>query len=240
LFRLQFVLIVSTLFSASLFAQQQLDCVTTHYPPYTVFTEDEPPTGRDIGLLRALSKAMDWDIEFIDIPWGRLKRSIHTEPFQCYFSLANIEDRSEYLQFSKIPLHTTQYALFYRSGISEGQLRNWTSLRIGGMRGIRISEKFIAEYNIEPKDFIYLDSNESLVDMLLLGRIDGFVTNNVVGNMLTRHEQGIDSFVISSLDVPVFLAIHKSMQVDMDKVDTVLNDLIQAHQKVMASNERAR
>ena len=108
------------------------------------------------------------------------------------------------------------------------------------MRGIRISEKFIAEYNIEPKDFIYLDSNESLIDILQLGRIDGFVTNRVVGNMLTRHEQGIDSFVISSLDVPVFLAIDKSMQVDMDKVDTVLNNLIQAQQKEMASNETVR
>ena len=75
--------------------------------------------------------------------------------------------------------------------------------------------------------------------MLQLGRIDGFVTNRVVGNMLTRHEQGIDSFVISSLDVPVFLAIDKSMQVDMEKVDAVLNDLIQAQQKVMASNETA-
>ena len=57
--------------------------------------------------------------------------------------------------------------------------------------------------------------------------------------MLTRHEQGIDSFVISSLDVPVFLAIDKSMQVDMEKVDAVLNDLIQAQQKVKASNETA-
>ncbi len=75
--------------------------------------------------------------------------------------------------------------------------------------------------------------------MLQLGRIDGFVTNRVVGNMLIRHEQGIESFVISSLDVPVYLAIDKSMQVDMEKVDAVLNDLIQAQQKVMASNETA-
>lgn len=237
LFRIRLVLLLSTFLTVPAFAQQSVGCVTTHYPPYTIFNEDSPPTGRDIGLLRGLFKAMNWDVEFIDIPWGRLKRSIGSEPFQCYFSLANIEDRSEHLTFSSVPLHVTQYALFYRASIPEAQLQNWRGLRIGGVRGITVSDKFIRQYNIKPDDFIYLDSNESLVEMLDRGRIDAFVTNQIVGNMLTRHHQDIASFVISTLDVPVYLAVDKSMNIDMNKVDEVLTKLVEEQQREMASNQ---
>lgn len=237
LFRVRLVLLLSTLFTVPTFAQQSVGCVTTHYPPFTIFNEGSPPTGRDIGLLRGLFKAMNWDVEFIDIPWGRLKRSINSEPFQCYFSLANIEDRSDHLTFSSVPLHVTQYALFYRASIPESQLQNWRGLRIGGVRGITVSDKFIRQYNIKPDDFIYLDSNESLVEMLNRGRIDAFVTNQIVGNMLTRHHQDIDSFVISTLDVPVYLAVDKSMNIDMTKVDELLTKLVEEQQKEMANNQ---
>lgn len=243
LLRLKFVLILSTIFSSALWANQEtnpnaqpLGCVTTHYPPYTIFNEDEPPSGRDIGLLEGLANAMGWKIEFIDIPWGRLKRSITTAPFQCYFSLANIENRSDHLTFSSVPLHVTQYALFYRNSLSEKQLQSWRGLRIGGVRGITVSDKFIHQYNIEPDDFIYLDSNESLVDMLQLGRIDAFVTNQIVGNMLTRHHADISSFVISTLDVPVYLAVDKSLNIDMSAVDKILTELVNEQQKEMANN----
>ena len=77
-----------------------LRCVTTHYPPFTIFDEKSDTfTGLDIEYLTFIERNLNLKIDVIHLPWARVKKEMALGYYDCYFSLANTEERAKYLDF---------------------------------------------------------------------------------------------------------------------------------------------
>jgi len=112
-----------------------LRCATTHYPPFTIYDEQTNTfSGLDIEYLRFIERNLNLNIDVVHLPWARIKKEMTLGYYDCYFSLANNKERSQYLDFTSEPLHITQFGLF---GKTKEQL-NTTDLsaaRIAMLRG---------------------------------------------------------------------------------------------------------
>lgn len=65
-----------------------------------------------------------------------------------------------------------------------------------------------------------------MLEMLQLGRIDGFVTNYLFGSLLTQNNKNIKHFIISELDIPAYLAFKKGFIDDVDLINEQLTKII--------------
>ncbi|MDP5131613.1 MAG: transporter substrate-binding domain-containing protein [Paraglaciecola sp.] len=208
---------------------KEMVCLTTHYPPYTIYREKQRDfVGRDMHYLNQLASRLNWHLTVLNFPWGRVKLEIEKDQYNCIFSLAYNQRRSEFLDYTAHPLHVTQYAVFYAKQHAQIQQKNLAGKVVAVLRGIPLDEHVLNKYGLGQATIIYLDSNETLLEILTTGRVDASVLNDEVGRFLLERssfKHNIDSFVVSEFELPVYLAFRKGT-VDMPVIDATLTQIM--------------
>jgi polar amino acid transport system substrate-binding protein len=216
--------------SAERVKAQKLTCLTTHYPPFAVFQGKKKGfTGLDVAILERLAQRLNWQIEILNFPWGRVKIEIEKNNFNCFFSLAYTPERGKFLEYTQRPMHVTQYGVFFLAGNEALSQQNFTGKNIGLLRSMPLPQPLLAIDQVRNANFVYLDSNETLLEILLTGRIDASITNFAVGNYLRdtlNLQQQVRSVVLSDYELPVYLAFRQGTQ-DIVKVNSALQGIIQ-------------
>jgi len=126
-----------------------LRCVTTHYPPFTIYDEKADTfTGLDIDYIKFIEKNLNLKIDVVHLPWARVKKEMELGYYDCYFSLANYKERTEYLDFTSEPLHTTKFGLFT---LNEDNLLidDLSKAAIAMLRGVILPKIIAKKYSLD-------------------------------------------------------------------------------------------
>lgn len=221
-----FILLILLISTHSFAAEKTLTCATTHYPPYTIFDKSNNTfTGLDMAIIDPVFKQLNLDIKIVNLPWIRLKQEIKKNTFDCYFSLAKINDRELFLEYSNIPTHITTISIFHSKKLKNNDFSN---KQVGIHRGINFHLDILAHYNLQHADFHRLPSNEILFKMLQRKRIDAVVTNKVVGEYILKNQYAdfdVGVLEINEYRLPVYLAFKKGV-IDINSVNKALFNII--------------
>lgn len=210
-------------------AAKDMVCLTTHYPPYTIYRDKQQDfVGLDMRYINKLASKLNWNLTVLNFPWGRLKLEIEKDQFNCFFSLAYEPQRAKYLDYTHHPLHTTEYGVFFLKGKRHFAQQNLANQIVGVLRGVPLAPKALKQNNLNQAKFVFLDSNETLLSILHTGRVDASVLNYQVGLYLLNAEpnsENIDSFKVAEYQLPVYLAFRKGTQ-DVKVVDIAFEQVI--------------
>lgn len=143
-----------------------LRCVTTHYPPFTIFDEKSDTfTGLDIEYLTFIERNLNLKIDVIHLPWARVKKEMALGYYDCYFSLANTKERAKYLDFTSVPLHTTKYGLF---ALNKDKLLtdDLSNTPIAMLRGVALPEVIAKKYSLDENNLLRSLSTKDTFELL--------------------------------------------------------------------------
>lgn len=203
-----------------------IECATTHYPPFTSFTDDIP-SGYDTEIVIKLAKALNFNVKIYNVPWGRLKQSISQGVFDCFFSLAYEDERAKYLQYLSAPTHITKYSIFSLNAMALSE-RNLTGKIIGLHRGIPLPGELIKKLNLKERNIFYFTSESELIGALVMQRIDAFITNNIVGRFYLselNQQKLVFESEITGYELPVFITF-KGGAVGPDEANRALGKIL--------------
>ena len=91
--------------------------------------------------LNQLANRLNWKLTVLNFPWGRVKKEIEKNQFDCFFSLAYHKDRAKYLTYTEFPLHITQYGVFFQKHNSQIHQKNLANKIVGVLRGIPLETR---------------------------------------------------------------------------------------------------
>ena len=211
----------------SLFAKT-LNCATTHYPPFTVFSDTTNEfTGLDMDIINPVFNNLNIKLNVENLPWARLKVEIKLNNFDCYFSLGKFDYRETYLDYTDVPMHVTKVAIFYHKSADKPGT-NFSDKVVGIHRGINLYRDIPEKYGIHESRLHKLPSNDVLFEMLALQRLDVVVTSNDVGEYILQKQHSqldVEKLVIDGYQLPVYLAFRKGV-VDINSFNKELIKVI--------------
>jgi len=226
LYKFRLIILFSLLFSNNSFAGKTLICATTHYPPYTIFDESNNTfTGLDMAIINPVFKQLQLEVKIVNIPWARLKKEIDKNTYDCYFSLAKLQNREQFLEYSNIPTHITRISIFHPKN---KQNIDFSNKKVGIHRGINFHQDILSFYGLQHSVFHKLPSNEILFQMLHHQRVDAVVTSKAVGEYILKNQYAdfaVDILDIAEYKLAVYLAFKKGV-VDISTVNKALFKII--------------
>ncbi|MBH0038698.1 substrate-binding periplasmic protein [Pseudoalteromonas sp. SWN166] len=195
-----------------------LRCVTTHYPPFTIYDEKADTfTGLDIDYIKFIEKNLNLKIDVVHLPWARVKKEMKLGYYDCYFSLANYKERTEYLDFTSEPLHTTKYGLFT---LNEDNLLtdDLSKAAIAMLRGVILPEIIATKYTINENNLLRSLSTEATFELLEKNRVQYAITNYQAGLWYSKKYKNIYAKQLNDYSFPVYIAFKRGV------IDTKLVD----------------
>jgi polar amino acid transport system substrate-binding protein len=159
-----------------------LTCYSTTYEPY-VFEQDGIVLGVDADVVREIGYRLGIKINIALKPWVRLERDIKSGEEDCAFAYFRSDERLDYMHFTHVPLHITNYTLFV---LKENQ-RTFSDLKdIAGFvvainQGFKTTPEFEAAVEQEIVTEYRVREDQLSFKMLNARRVDAVLTNNFVG-----------------------------------------------------------
>ncbi|MBH0027259.1 transporter substrate-binding domain-containing protein [Pseudoalteromonas sp. SWN29] len=188
-----------------------LRCVTTHYPPFTIYDEKADTfTGLDIDYIKFIEKNLNLKIDVVHLPWARVKKEMKLGYYDCYFSLANYKERTEYLDFTSEPLHTTKYGLFT---LNEDNLLtdDLSKAAIAMLRGVILPEIIATKYTINENNLLRSLSTEATFELLEKNRVQYAITNYQAGLWYSKKYKNIYARQLNDYSFPVYIAFKRGV-----------------------------
>ncbi len=195
-----------------------LRCVTTHYPPFTIFDEKSDTfTGLDIEYLTFIERNLNLKIDVIHLPWARVKKEMALGYYDCYFSLANTKERAKYLDFTSVPLHTTKYGLF---ALNKDKLLtdDLSNTPIAMLRGVPVPEVIAKKYNLDENNLLRSLSTKDTFELLEKKRVEYAITNYQAGLWYSKEYKNISARQLNEFTFPTYIAFKRGV------IDTKLVD----------------
>ena len=195
-----------------------LRCVTTHYPPFTIYDEKADTfTGLDIDYIKFIEKNLNLKIDVVHLPWARVKKEMALGYYDCYFSLANTEERAKYLDFTSVPLHTTKYGLF---ALNKDKLLtdDLSNTPIAMLRGVILPEIIATKYTINENNLLRSLSTKDTFELLEKKRVEYAITNYQAGLWYSKKYKNIYARQLNDYSFPVYIAFKRGV------IDTKLVD----------------
>lgn len=218
---MRFLILFILIFTHSLgFAaqKQNLRCVTTHYPPFTIYdAHTNSFTGIDIGYLKHFEQTLNVTIDVVHLPWARVQKEMKTSQYDCYFSLAYNEERAKYLSFTNIPLHTTKYGVFK---VNNTPLKtDLSDAVIAVLRGVTLPDVIIKKYAINDDKLMRSLSTVASFQLLNKGRVDYVITNYEAGLWYSKNNKNITATELNEYQLPVYIAFKPGV-INISQVNT--------------------
>jgi polar amino acid transport system substrate-binding protein len=136
--------------------------------------------GLNVDVLREAAARLGIAIEFRAMPWRRL---------DCAFAMSRTPAREQYLEFGKVPLQPTEYALFVRQADTlpaVGKLDDLAGKVIGVRGGFRLPEAIAAGVAQGRWSIAEVPTDAANFQKLALRRIDAVLADGVVGQYTVK------------------------------------------------------
>lgn len=194
-------------------------CTHLGFEPY-VIKDQKKLSGIDIDIVHELIERAHLDAEITLLPWARLLHSLQNGSCDAGFSLFDSDPRRHYVDYIfSAPIHVSNIVLFTRKG-KEFRFEKISDIynhTIAYNRGFRFSHEL--NMSIENRFIPHqeYDNLKSAISMLLAGRIDAILENEVRVNYFLK-SYGVEE-KLSQLNVPfmplepAFLVLSKKTQV---------------------------
>lgn len=200
-------------------AQQEapLTCYSTAFEPFVIQHADGRISGIDVDVIAEIAARTGLTIRIGLKPWLRLEQDFREgNAVSCAFAYSRSAERLAYMQFTEVPLHTTEYVLFYRRDRLP-DYRGLESLRgrtIAVNRGFRRPAAFDEALAAGQFKLFEVTQDRQSMQMLERGRIDAVLANLDVGRYLIKQlglsEQIVAGPALSSM--PTFLVFSSDPQ----------------------------
>ena len=171
-----YLFFIFTFYSPLVLAQKsELNVAVFIEPPYVDFVEDQY-VGRNIEIVKLLSKSLDLTPVFIRCPFARCLTMVKQGQADMILGLKKSAKREKDLMFLNPPLRVQHYPLRFFTLVSKkiaiNQFSDLENITIGVLRGASYFDLFDKSEAITK---VELTSRDQLVNMLLRGRIDTFL-----------------------------------------------------------------
>lgn len=160
----------------------KLRLAATDMPPYQVIRADGTASGIDIDLMTEAAQRMPCAIEWITVPRTRAMVLVQEGKVDGVPGVARTAEREAFGLFSQ-PMRQGRNALIVRKNTSaDYPLESLTALaaskfRLGATAGTKYSQEFedLLKGGALVDNLVIVQNGESAMNMLLRGRIDGFL-----------------------------------------------------------------
>lgn len=157
------------------------------WPPY--ISEKLEHYGFISQIVTEAFEMVGFNVEYGFYPWKRSYELAKSGEWDCSLIWSWNEERDRFFYFSS-DIGTFQHVIMYRKSntVSYKTVTDLKGETIGGVRGYFYGEVF--EKAIKDGVFIYItyNSDSQLINLLLKGRIDGFVVEKGVARGLMRND----------------------------------------------------
>ncbi|MCC2616840.1 transporter substrate-binding domain-containing protein [Aestuariibacter halophilus] len=171
-----------------------LTMAVDHFPPYTVLNDNQPPSGLDVQIMRAIATPLHAQLNFVQCPFARCVKMLENGSADVYVSLFRSPQREKRIHFVEPAIAKEPPQAFYVRADSPLRIDSYDALSNLTIGVLRDSEYF-AEFDQDKRlRKVPLSTLEGLIDMLLKGRIDTFIGSQTVTDYLlasTGHSEEI-------------------------------------------------
>jgi len=206
--------------------------------PFSFYNKEGELAGLDIEFVNAIAKQANLTIEYEDMPWKRVLKSVETGEVDLTVGASFSEERDKYAYFS-IPYREEIVHLIIKRGMNRlFQLNSLTDLFngkyiIGIEDGYYYGSEFEAlrhnaRFRSRMNEVIDLNQN---VNMLLKSRIDGFLAEpEPLKHFLDQHglynQFEVHPFIINRNDVALMLSRKSVSRAQVDAINQAIKALI--------------
>lgn len=147
--------------------------------------------GLNVDVLREAAARLGIAIEFRAMPWRRLESELARPQgtVDCAFAMSRTPAREQYLEFGKVALQPTEYALFVRRDDTlpaVGKLDDLAGKVIGVRAGFRLPEAIAAGVAQGRWSIAEVPTDAANFQKLALRRIDAVLADGVVGQYTVK------------------------------------------------------
>ena len=159
-------------------------------------------SGINVDILTEAAHRVGIAIEFRVTPWRRLESELarKSDAIDCAFALSRTPQREAYLEFGKVPMQPTEYALFVRADSGISQLDDLAGKTIGARAGFRLPDEIKAGAEAKRWRVEEVSSDSADFQKLALKRVDAVLADSFVGRY-TMHQLGASG--IKRLEPPL-------------------------------------
>lgn len=210
-----------------------LTCYSTAFEPFVIEHANGEISGIDVDVIREIARRTGLNISIGLKPWLRLEQEFREgNKVACGFAYSLTEARQQYLHFTRVPLHTTEYVLFYRREdipVYQG-LESLRGKTVAVNRGFRRPEAFDQALKAGVFKLFEVTEDSQGFQMLERHRVDAVLANQDVGRyQLFRLQPMVDVGVSPSLTrMPTYLvfARHSPTAAYAERFDQALSEII--------------
>ncbi|SHJ06229.1 amino acid ABC transporter substrate-binding protein, PAAT family [Malonomonas rubra DSM 5091] len=198
--------------SASAEVRQLQISISTGYPPFYFFTEDDQPAGICIDIIDQVAEKMGIKVEYVSYPWKRMLEYGRTGEVDAVLPLFQTREREQFLLFPAEALVIEENRFFTSAGSSvtySGQLSDVTDYSIGVVDGFSYGSQFD---QIELEHKIVSETLEQLIRLVAYQRVDLAIGNSKVINYTAHLMAKADQIRFLSPPVtadPLFIGFSK-------------------------------
>lgn len=162
-----------------------LVCHDDVFVPYFMQNEGRIE-GLNVDVLREAASRIGIAIAFRATPWRRLESEL-AKPggaVDCAFAMSRTPRREQYLEFGKVALQPTEYALFVRQGEATAipaRLEDMAGKVIGVRAGFRLPDEVVAGAASGRWSVAEVPSDAANFQKLALHRVDAVLADSYVG-----------------------------------------------------------
>ncbi|EMP56185.1 ABC-type amino acid transport/signal transduction system protein [Marinobacter santoriniensis NKSG1] len=201
--------------SSTASAGGKLHIYTENYPPYNTSTNgksyahnEDDISGICTGMVKAMLSRVDYDYVMKMRAWSYAYDWVQGRKNHGLFCTARTDEREDLFQWVG-PLASIKWTLFAApdSDIQLSSLEDAKNLRIGGYKGDVMSE-YLADHGYNVVMSVSGDVNPR---RLVLGEVDLWVTDGLVGPLVAKDEYDIEGLrpVLVFRETPMYLAMSK-------------------------------
>ena len=162
-----------------------LVCHDDVFVPYFM-QNDGRIEGLNVDMLREAASRLGISISFAAMPWRRLETEL-AKPggsVDCAFAMSRTPQREQYLEFGKVPLQPTEYALFVRQADGARPVVHLDDLAgkvIGVRAGFRLPDEIADGVASGRWKIAEVQTDTANFQKLALRRIDAVLADSYVG-----------------------------------------------------------
>lgn len=193
------------------------------YPPFNYLTETGEVAGFDVDVAQEIANRLGKDLVYVTTSWDGIVEGLRAKRYDGILgSMGITEERRKVVDFSQ-PYYYSGPQLITRKDSAIKQVEDLTADHTLGLVTGTTFEKDAQMLGTKVK--LYEDDNQTLIE-LLNGRIDGVLTDRIVGlNAIAALEEGDRLTLVGSVlrSEVMAIAFHKENTALRDEVNDVLS-----------------
>lgn len=160
-----------------------LTCYDDVFAPY-VMQNGGVVSGLNVDILREAGARLGIVIDVAVMPWRRLESELARRQdgaVDCAFAFSRTPEREGYMEFGKIPMQPTEYALFVRADSPINGLQDMSGKTLGVRAAFRLPEVIRAGAAEKFWQLSEVGTDAANFQKLSLQRVDAVLADGVVG-----------------------------------------------------------